>query len=406
MWTGLWVLVFVLTVMVVFLSLRLLRAHSLARPGSEEGRESLSVILAAHDEAPRIAEALGSVLAQDHPDLEVIVVDDRSSDGTGEVARQASGGDPRLRVLRTDRRPPGWQGRLHAQDLGVQAAVGEWLFFLSADQRLTRPDVLRAAVAECRRRDVQAISVLGRFVGRRWWERLWFHPIINNPIVWGTFLGMARLRRSVWLVGALTMRRSTCEAMGGVRAALSCGAGAYDDMGWSRAFAARGDRAELVVTRHLEDFSNWDTFSTFLQGLTRWLAGIFTYRRGGWVAAGAFGALLVATYVAIGGLVADVLAARPPAPAGLLALGFALVIGVAHYRWNRESVALAPVFLLVGIEVLVSFVAAGWAGLRNRAGWRDDELLIRVPNPLDGAESLAVERTRGRPGASRHLEGG
>lgn len=399
MWTGFWILVFVLTVVVVLLSLRLLRAHTLARPGPEQGQEALSVILAAHNEAPRIAEALRSVLTQDHPDLEVIVVDDRSSDGTAESARQASGNDPRVRVLRVDRRPSAWQGRLHAQRLGVQESSGEWLFFLSADQRLMRQDVLRAAVAECRRRDVQAISVLGRFVGRRWWERLWFHPIINNPIVWGTFLGMARLRRSVWLVGALTLRRSTYEALGGARAALSCGAGAYDDMGWSRAFAARGDRAELVVTRYLEDVSNWDTFWTFLQGLTRWLAGIFTYRRGGWVAAGAFGALLVTVYVAIAGLSADLIAARSPAPAGLFAVAFAMVIGVAHCRWNQQSLAFAPIFLLVGLEVIISFVAAAWAGLRNRAGWRDDELRIRVTAPLEEPSFAPADRH----GASRPL---
>ncbi len=388
MWTILWVAVLLLTAGLLLLSFRLLRAHTLGVPRPHEGEASVSVILAAHNEAPRIGEALRSVLAQDHPDFEVVVVDDRSSDGTAEASRRSSGEDSRVRVLRAERRPPGWQGRLHAQALGVGASRGEWLFFLSADQRMTRASLLRSAVAECERRGVKAITVQGRFAGERWWERLWLHPIVNNPIVWGTFLAMSRLRRSVWLVGALTLRRDTYESLGGVHAALSCGAGAYDDLGWSRAFATRGERAEMVMTPDMEDVSNWESFSGFLQGLSRWCAGIFTYRKGGWLAAGALGALLVAAYVAVAAAVGDLAAGRAPAPAGPLALGFLLLVGVAHCRWNGLSMTFAPVFLLVGLWVLVTFAASARARLRNRARWRDDELLILAASPQRGASDL------------------
>ena len=381
MWTLLWVAVFLLSVVLVWNSLRLLRDNTLAEPAANEGNASLSVILAAHDEAPRIADAIRSVLAQDHPDLELIVVDDRSTDGTREAAIRAGAGDPRVRVLRAESRPAGWQGRLHAQALGVEDSRGEWLFFFSADQRLTSPTVLRGAVAECERRGAAAITVLGRFVGNRWWERYWFHPIINNPIVWGTFLTAGRLGRSVWLVGALTLRRATYDELGGVEAALDCAAGAYDDLGWSRAFRARDKRAQLVPTRALEDVSNWESFSDFHKGLTRWCVGIFTYRSGGWFGAGAFAALIVAGYVAVGRTAADLAAGQSPEPAGFLAVGFALLVGAAYCHWDRRHLAFAPFFLIVGVEVLITFASAAWAGLRNRASWRDDEVAVRVPPP-------------------------
>ncbi len=180
---------------------------------------------------------------------------------------------------------------------------------------------------------------------RRWWERLWFHPIINSPIVWGTFLAVGQLGRSVWLVGALTMRRATYDELGGARAALACGAGGYDDLGWSRTFTAHGKRAQLLVT-------------------------------------GALGVLIVLAYVAIGRSAADLLAGRVPEPAGLFALAFALVVGATHCHWNRLPLRFAPFFLIVGLEVLVTFAATAWAGLRNRASRRDDELTVRVPPPL------------------------
>jgi len=394
MWTLFWVCVFLATAALSWVCFRLLRAQRLGSPGEEEGTASVSVVLVAHDEAPRIGEAIRSALAEDHPALELLVVDDRSRDGTGEAARRAAGGDPRVRLLRIEERPPGWQGRVHAQDLGARAARGEWLFFLSADQRILRKDLLRAAIAECERRGAKAVSLLPRFVGEHWWERLWFHPIVNNPLVWGTFLAADRVSRSVWLLGAITMRRCTYEDMGGARAALACGAGAYEDFGWSRSFAERGERAEMLIAPGLEDVSNWTRFGEFFQGLTRWLAGLFTYRRGGWVAAAAFAGLIVACYVALAHLAADLAAARFPGLAELLALGFALTFGASYCRWNARPWWVAPVFLLVGLEVLVTFGATAVAALRNRAGWRDDALRIRAEPPGE----LASEPTSSQEG--------
>lgn len=381
MWSLFWAAVLVLVGLLALRSLRLLREHSLSDPDSGAGTASLSVILTARNEASRIQDAIYSVLAQDHPELELVVVDDRSSDETLEIALRAAETDPRVRVLHAETRPSGWQGRLHAQALGVEASRGRWLFFFSADQRLTSPTVLRGAIAECETRELDAITVLGRFVGNRWWERFWFHPIIDNPVVWGAFLAISQLGRSVWLVGALTMRRATYDELGGVRAALDCGAGGYDDLGWSRTFTARGKRAQLLVSRNLEDVSNWESFQDFLHGLTRWCVGIFTYRSGGWVAAAALGALIALAYVALARSALDLLSGRPPEPAGIFALGVALVIGAAHCRWNRLPLRFAPLFLVVGIEVLVIFALTAWAGLRNRASWRDDELAVRVPPP-------------------------
>src|SRR5438132_14337469 len=80
---------------------------------------SLSVVVPARNEAAGIREGLTSLRAQDYPDLEIVVVDDRSSDGTGDVLRELATPE-RVRVLRVDDVPPGWLGKNHALWYGAK----------------------------------------------------------------------------------------------------------------------------------------------------------------------------------------------------------------------------------------------------------------------------------------------
>ncbi len=74
----------------------------------------VSAILPARDEEAYLAGCLESVCAQTYPRLEVLVVDDRSRDRTGEIARRFAARDARVRVLTIDELPPGWTGKTHA----------------------------------------------------------------------------------------------------------------------------------------------------------------------------------------------------------------------------------------------------------------------------------------------------
>jgi chlorobactene glucosyltransferase len=113
------------------------RDHHAIRPlagDADATREvAVSVIVPAHDEALVIEECLRSLLAQTHLATEIIVVDDRSRDETGAIARRLAAGDARLNVVRVDDLPAGWTGKTHALARGVTAARGEWLLFTDAD---------------------------------------------------------------------------------------------------------------------------------------------------------------------------------------------------------------------------------------------------------------------------------
>ena len=106
----------------------------------------LSVIIAACNEADTIKTALTTLLQEDYPDLELIVVDDRSSDGTGAIVEAIAATDPRVQAIHIDILPPGWLGKVHALRQGSQRAAGEWLLFTDADVHFAR-GTLREAMA-------------------------------------------------------------------------------------------------------------------------------------------------------------------------------------------------------------------------------------------------------------------
>lgn len=109
----------------------------------------VAVVIPCRDEAARIAGTLRRLLEQRGVALEIVVVDDRSSDGTADLARAAAAGDARVRVLRVDHLPAGWLGKTHALEQGGARTESEWILFTDGDVWI-EPDVLARAVAAAR----------------------------------------------------------------------------------------------------------------------------------------------------------------------------------------------------------------------------------------------------------------
>jgi cellulose synthase/poly-beta-1,6-N-acetylglucosamine synthase-like glycosyltransferase len=119
----------------------------------------VSVIVAARNEAAGIEAAVGSLVGLDYPDLEIVVVDDRSTDGTGRILAAMAGRTPggRLRVVRVAELPHGWLGKNHALMLGARGATGELLLFTDADV-VFEPSALRRAVGLLVERGIDHLS--------------------------------------------------------------------------------------------------------------------------------------------------------------------------------------------------------------------------------------------------------
>jgi chlorobactene glucosyltransferase len=129
----------------------------------------VSVIIPARNEARNIERCVRSVLATTYAPIEVIVVDDRSTDGTAEMVEPATGG--RLWLVRGAELPEGWFGKQWAIVQGYRVAKGELLLFADADTR-HEPELLPRAVRALQTERVDLFTVLPRQEMRTFWERL------------------------------------------------------------------------------------------------------------------------------------------------------------------------------------------------------------------------------------------
>ncbi len=119
-------------------------------PACPAGNPRVSIIVPARNEEQTIEQALNTLLALDYDNYEVIAVNDRSTDRTGEImerlSQPASTTTPILRVIHHTELPAGWLGKTHAMWTAANQASGDWLLFTDADV-LFKPDSLRRALA-------------------------------------------------------------------------------------------------------------------------------------------------------------------------------------------------------------------------------------------------------------------
>jgi len=144
--TGLAALIWLALALPMLRGQRRIRGLASAPARAEAELPPLTVIAAARDEGTRVLHAARSLLGQDYPGLEIVYVDDRSSDETGPILDRLAAEDARLRVLHVTDLPAGWLGKCNALARGAAEAKGEWLLFTDGDVWL-KPDALRHAVS-------------------------------------------------------------------------------------------------------------------------------------------------------------------------------------------------------------------------------------------------------------------
>lgn len=151
----------------------------------------------------------------DYPEVEVVAVDDRSTDATGRILDEFAKTHSRLRVVHVEQLPKGWLGKPHGLQKAYEASSGEWLLFTDADVRF-KPDILRRVISLVNARKLDHLALLGEVEMVGFWEKvlitffgLGFHLAVNPSQV-------SNPRSSRYIgVGAFQMlRRSAYEASG------------------------------------------------------------------------------------------------------------------------------------------------------------------------------------------------
>ncbi|MDB4929840.1 MAG: glycosyl transferase family 2 [Myxococcaceae bacterium] len=121
----------------------------------------ISMVVPARDEGLHVAAALASKLACGYPSLEVIAVDDRSTDDTGALIDRAAAADPRVVAVHVTALPDGWLGKLNALARGLERATGEWVLLSDADVHV-EPGALERVVAWAEAGAVDVVAVFPR----------------------------------------------------------------------------------------------------------------------------------------------------------------------------------------------------------------------------------------------------
>ena len=327
----------------------------------------VSVLIPARNEAHRIGPTVRSVLGQRDVKLEVIVLDDGSSDDTVAVVSEAAAGDHRVRIMSGSDLAPGWLGKPWAcQQLG-QAAGGQVLVFLDADVVLESHAVV-AAVDLLIRHRLSLVSPYPRQEAFTVAERL-AQPLL--PWLWLTFLPLRLAER---------LRPASMAAANGQL--LVVDANAYRDIGghgcvrnrvvedvWlARAIKVAGHRAVVVDGTDLATCRMYTGWSEVRDGYTKslWAA------MGSPASAAVVGALLMGLYVLppMAAVAGGLRGRRRQATLGLAGYlaGVAGRMISARRTGGRTIDAVAHP---VSISILVGLLARSWRMKRlGRLAWK------------------------------------
>jgi chlorobactene glucosyltransferase len=200
--------------------LRLRNSRSLDEESADAPADAplVSVIIPARNEAHNIERCVRSILSTSYPRLELIVVDDNSTDDTGAIARRAAKDDARLRVVVNPALPEGWFGKQWACTTGAKTAHGDILLFTDADTHHA-PDLLTRSVNAMRRTGADMFSVAGRQELGGFWEKL-IQPQMFTILSmrYGGTESVNRSGRAIQKIAngqCILFRRSAYEEIGG-----------------------------------------------------------------------------------------------------------------------------------------------------------------------------------------------
>lgn len=342
-----------------------LLAYRHPRPARDAAgrRRAVSVLIPARNEEVRIGAAVAAAQSSRGVDLEVVVMDDHSTDRTAEIVRRLAAADPRVRLEQAPRLAPGWAGKPHACQALAETAHHPILLFIDADVELAPDGAARAAdFLELSGADLA--SGFPRQLTASFGERLLI-PLIHFVLL--GYLPIRWMRSSPepsFAAGCgqlMVTHRSAYRAAGGhaaVRATF------HDGIQLPRAFRRAGLRTDLFDATEVASCRMYDSGRAVVEGLAKNAHEGMAAPAAIWI----WSALLLGGHVLPGALAAAGAILAPTSPWFAVALA-AVVLGLAtraalavRFRQSALGAALHP----VGVATLVTVQWMAW--LRRRRG--------------------------------------
>ena len=217
-------------------------------PAENANCPRISVIFAARDEQEKLPGALATLVSIDYPGLEIIAVDDRSSDATPKILDDFAAQHPQLKVVHVRELPKGWLGKPHALQKGYEVSTGELLVFTDADVKFRR-DSLRRVVTLLRERGLDHLALLGDVERSGFWDTVLISFFgLGFQLATDPYNVSNPNSRSYVGVGAFQMlRRSAYEAAGTHRRLAM---EVVDDMKLGKIVKMAGFRSGVAVAQN------------------------------------------------------------------------------------------------------------------------------------------------------------
>ncbi len=227
-------------------NLRFLRRAKSLASRSGDSLPRVSVLVPARDEVLTISDCMSSLLDQQYPNFEILVLDDASTDGTSELLDAIRARSPRLAVFRqTDDPPAGWNAKSYACHTLASHASGEWLLFTDADT-VHETNSVACGVAYATALDAALVSAFPYQITQTWSERLLISFLLDVlPLLTIDFTKLARgkLTRAAANGQYLLVNAASYRAIGGHTGIHH---DLLDDFSLSRRFLAEGHRIALI----------------------------------------------------------------------------------------------------------------------------------------------------------------
>lgn len=231
---------------------------------------SVTILIPAKDEEQRISDCVTSALQQNYPTVNVIAIDDRSTDKTGQVLDELASKHSGLQVIHVPQGnpPAGWTGKNNALRIGAEQAAGAWLLFVDSDVILG-PDALRATIAECLAKQFDMMSLVLRLDSHGFWEGL-LVPLAAGAV--GTMHFMSLTNSNDWPKVAfgngqfICISRKVYDQIGGHAAVKDkfC-----EDMAMARLLKRGGFRPRIAEGTDLAEVRMYSSLSSIIRGWSR-----------------------------------------------------------------------------------------------------------------------------------------
>ncbi len=245
-------------------------------PSARHTWPKVSIVLAARNEERHLEAALETLLSLDYPDLEIVAVNDRSTDRTGSILERIAARDRRLLVLNVDHLPSGWLGKNHALYRGAMSAQGDWILFTDADVFL-EPDVLRRAVHYAEQSQLDLLAALPGILMPGWLlQTFCLVFVVYFCLYFQPWRARLRNSRNYVGVGAFTLVRASAyrELGGHSRIAVR----PDDDVRLGQLFKLQGHRIDVVRAPELVRVPWYSSWKELVRGLEKNLFAGVDYR--------------------------------------------------------------------------------------------------------------------------------